>query len=62
MHHFLVSMLDGMDRKVSSIGEKFKDLEKRVNKLEKNEHTHRSTAESIYHETIQRPSVIEEKM
>ena len=34
-HHFLVSMLDGMDRKVSIIGGKFKDLEQRVNKLEK---------------------------
>ena len=34
-HHFLVSILDGMDRKVSIIGEKFKDLEQRVNKLEK---------------------------
>ena len=35
-HHFLVSMIDGMDRKVSIIGEKFKDLEQRVNKIEKN--------------------------
>ena len=60
-HHFLVSMLDGMDRKVSIIGEKFKDLEQRVNKLEKHEHTHRSTAASMYHETIQRQSVLEKK-
>ena len=61
-HHFLVSMLDGLDRKISIIGEKFKDLEQCVNKLEKNEHIHRSTAASIYHETIQRQSVLEKKM
>ena len=35
MHHFLVLMLDSMARKVSCIGEKFKDLEHRVNKLGK---------------------------
>ena len=58
-HHFLVSMLDGMDKKVSIIWEKFKDLEQRVNKLAKNEHTHRSTAASMYHETIQRQSVLD---
>ena len=43
-HIFLVSMLDGMDRNVSIIGEKLNDLEQRVHKLEKTEHNHRETA------------------
>ena len=61
-HHFLVSMLDDRDRKVSIIREKLKKLRTTCEQTFKNEHTHRSTAVSIYHETIQRQSILERKM
>ena len=54
MHNFLVSMLDDMDRKVSMIGEKFKDLEQRVNKPEK-----MNTLICQQPQDVSRPSILE---
>ena len=48
-HQILVTMHDGMDRRVSDIGDKLMALESRVETLEKKQNLHLTNAQSIFH-------------
>ena len=61
-HQILVTMLDGMDRKVSDIGDKLMALESRVETLEKNQNLHLTNAQSIFQASNARQNELENKI
>ena len=61
-HNFLVAMLDGMDRKVSSFGDKIVALEARIKTLEENENHQMNTARGIYQAANVRHNDLEAKI
>ena len=61
-HQILVAMLDGMDRKVSSIGEQMASLESRVKTLEENDHHQIHTARGIYQAANKRQNDLEAEL
>ena len=60
-HTFLVSILDGMDKKVADIGEKLLALESRVQTLEKNQNLHLLNAQQIFQASNCRQNDLEKK-
>ena len=61
-HQFLVCMLDGMDKKVASIGDKLVMLESRVQALEKNGDLYLNNAQCIFQASNKRHNDLEEKI
>ena len=61
-HTFLVSILDGMDKKVADIGEKLLALESRVQTLEKNQNRHLLNAQQIFQASNCRQNDLEKKL
>ena len=61
-HQILVTMLDGMDRKVSDIGDKLMAMESRVETLEKNQNLHLTNAQSIFQAYNARQNELENKI
>ena len=61
-HQILDTMLDGMDRKVSDIGDKLMALESCVGTLEKNQNLHLTNAQSIFQAYNARQNELENKI
>ena len=61
-HQICVTMLDGMDRKVSDIGDKLIALESRVETLEKNQILHLTNVQSIFQASNARHNELENKI
>ena len=61
-HQILVTMLDGMDRKLSDISDKLMALESRVETLDKKQNFHLTTAQSIFQASNARQNELENKI
>ena len=61
-HKILITMLDGMDRKVSDIGDKLMALESRVETLEKKQNLHLTNVQSIFQASNARQNELENKI
>ena len=61
-HHFLVAMLDGMNRTVSTIAEKLETLETRIRVLEETEDTKTIIAQNIFSAANERYLEMEKKV
>ena len=61
-HQFLVAMLDGMNKKVTSIADKIFTLEQRVDTMEKKEYDQANIAQDIFQASNKRQNDLESKM
>ena len=61
-HQFVVTILDGMNKKVDNIALQINNLEQRVEVIEKNQHIHLANAQCIFQASNQRQNDLEKQL
>ena len=61
-HQFVVTILDGMNKKVDNIALQINNLEQRVEVIEKNQHIHLAKAQCIFQASNQRQNDLEKQL